>query len=160
MNELTEKIAKNSKVILILSKVARIILYVMAGITIAMLTASFLQLPNPLFTIFGKPVYLYDLTEGMTMKAFQVELAEALVQIGVAVALLFIVSDLFRHIQTSASPFNETTVRKLKAMGIMLGVVVFINNGYLGVVVAFIGYALALIFQYGGLLQQQVDETL
>lgn len=160
MNELTEKIAHQSKVILILAKVARIILYVMAGLTVTLLASSFLNLPDPLFTLFGVPVKLYDLTGGQTLKAAQVEMLQALIQIGLAEALLYLVSDLFRHIQSSATPFTDAAVKKLKAMGIMLGVVVFIDNGYLGVVVAFIGYALALIFQYGSELQRQADETL
>lgn len=160
MNELTAKIAKQSKIILILAEVARIILYVMIGLDLTALVGSYLNLPDPLFTLFGCPVRLMELTGGETLSQARINMVEELIQIALALKLLFMTSALFERIQASETPFTLDIVKKMKAMAIMLGVVVAVDNGYLGVVIAFVVYAFAMIFEYGGELQKQVDETL
>ena len=161
MEELTAKIAKQSKVVLILAQVARIILYVMAGIAVAALIGSFLEIGEPAFVLFGKPIYwMGDIAEGMTPEAFRVSLVETLIQIGLALALLFQVSGLFKRIEQAETPFTQEAIKKMKSLAIMLGVIIGLDNGYLGVVMGFVVYAFAMMFEYSAELQKQVDETL
>ena len=160
MSELTKKIAKQSKIVMIMAEVARIILYVMLGLTIAAFVSSFFDANQPAFYVFGKPVLFMQLTNGQTVEQARVQYVETMVQIGLALALLFMVSALFARIRDSETPFTTNIVKRMKAIGVMLGIVIFVDNGYLGVVVAFIIYAFAMIFEYGGELQHQVDETL
>lgn len=160
MSELTLRIAKQSKVVLILAKVARIILYVMLGLCVAAFACTYLDGEVPLLVLFGKPIYVLDITEGLAPAPARLNLVEAIVQIALAQALLYMVSALFRRIDDSRSPFTAEVVRRMKAIGVMLGVIVAIDNGYLGLVLAFVVYAFAMIFEYGGELQRQVDETL
>ena len=160
MSELTKKIADQSKVVLILAKVARIILYVMLGVTIVGLACTYMDMDTPVFVLFGKPILVLDLTEGLPLDQARINLVETIVQIGLAQALLYMVTALFERIRSSNSPFTADIVKRMKAIGVMLGVVVCIDNGYLGVVIAFVVYAFAMIFEYGGELQRQVDETL
>ncbi|MDD3335859.1 MAG: hypothetical protein PHI98_10150 [Eubacteriales bacterium] len=160
MNQTASKIVSQSKTITILATVARIILYVAAGITVVSLVGSYLNITGPVLVLFGKPVYMIDLSEGMTMEAWRVQLVEALVQIGLAQALLYLTDSLFKRIGSSTTPFTAEIVKKMKSLGVLLGLVIAIDNGYLGVVVGFVIYAFAMIFEYGGELQKQVDETL
>lgn len=131
-----------------------------AGFTVALLVGSYFDHPAPLLVLFGQPICFADLQEGISVEAFRVELVQTLVEIGLSQALLYLTSSLFRRIRTSETPFTPEVIKKLKTMGIMLGVIIAVDNGYMGVVIGFVVYAIALIFQYGGELQQQVDETL
>lgn len=160
MNATMENIVKQSKVVMILCEVARIILYVMLGLALVALVGSFFNYPDPLFIVFGVPVRMIELTKGMTVEAARVDLVESIVQICLALALLFITSDLFRLIHTSENPFGKDVVKKMKTVAVLLGVTIAIDNGYLGVVIGFVIYAFAMIFDYGRELQKQVDETL
>ncbi len=72
-----------------------------------------------------------------------------------------IFGSIFTAIQKSASPFDETVIKKLKVTFILISVVTlfFIGLGE-GVIVGVTCWAIYTIFQYGGILQKQSDETL
>ncbi|MDD3410418.1 MAG: hypothetical protein PHY12_06380 [Eubacteriales bacterium] len=163
MTDLKAEIAKKSNVVLILAKVARVIIYVSLGLCVAGIVDLLLTGAN--YDIEIKGIHIYpllqaDLHTGASKEDLVWRIVEAMLQLGVAQALLYLITSVFRHISESETPFTDSVVRSLKTMAVLLGAVLFIDNGYLGVVVAFVVYAIALIFEYGGQLQRQVDETL
>ena len=170
MNALAEKIARQSKVILILAKVARIILFVLLGLTLFLLISTWMPGDQPIFRLGGTEVFATIplkvlLGEDVFNTARQladmrVNLSEQLVLFGLAQAMLYLVTKLFTRIRESENPFTEGIVKAMKSLGILLGLVIGISNTILGVVIAFVVYAFAMIFQYGAELQHQVDETL
>ena len=170
MRELTVKIAHQSKVILILAKVARIILFVLLGLTILMLISTWVPGDQPIFSIGGTEVFAtiplrtllgtqaYDQVKQLVDT--RIDLSVQMVTLILALVMLKIVTRLFTRIRESENPFTQGVVKAIKGLAVMLGLLVGINNSILGVVVAFVLFTFALIFQYGLELQTQVDETL
>ncbi|MDD2649012.1 MAG: hypothetical protein PHI27_02100 [Eubacteriales bacterium] len=157
---LKERIAAQSKTIIIMAKVARIILYVMLGIFGTMLAASLISPDASIIKIFGLDIKLYSLMGRETIPEMQEQLVKSIIMIGLSQALLYFVTALFTKISESDTPFTLDIARRIKTIGILLGVAIALDNIYLGIVVAFVVYAIALIFSYGAELQRQVDETL
>lgn len=170
MSELAQKIARQCKVILVLAKVTRIILYVLLGLTILLLISTWVPGDQPIFRIGGTEVFatiplksllgtgFYDQVKQLV--DYRIDLSIQLVTFILAQVMLKMVTRLFTHIRESESPFTESVVKSIKALAILLGLVIGINNSILGLVIAFVIFTFALIFQYGMELQNQVDETL
>ena len=70
------------------------------------------------------------------------------------------ITRLFTLIRESKGPFTADIAKPMKAFAVALGLIVAIQNTILGIVVALVIFAFALIFEYGAQLQNQVDETL
>lgn len=170
MNPLVRKIAHQSEVILVLAKVARIILYVLLGLSILLLISTWVPGDQPILKIGGIQVYATIplrslLGSGIagqvkSLTDFRIDLSAQMVAFVLAQVMLRMVTKLFTRISESKSPFTEDVVKIIKALAILLGLVVGVDNSILGIVIAFVIYTFALIFQYGAELQNQSDETL
>ena len=171
MSEWSAKIAKTSKVVLILAKVARIVLYVLLGLTLFLLVSTWVPGDAPLLRIGGTEVYLtvplktllgVEAADGVrrTLTDIRLDLGAQMVSFILAQVMLQLVTRLFTDISESENPFTPGIIKTLKTLAVLLGLVVAVQNTLLGVVVAFTVFAFALIFEYGGELQHQVDETL
>ncbi len=171
MSELTQKIARTSSVILILAKIARILLDIVLGVTVFLLISTWFPGDKPLLTFGNTEVYAtmplkallgVDLAGDVAaqLAALRLNIAGQLVTFILAQVMLRLVTRLFTRIQQSESPFTADVAKTMKALAILLGLVVAIQNTIVGVVIAFAIFAFALIFEYGGELQNQVDETL
>ena len=170
MSELSQKIARQTKVILILAKAARIILYVLLGLSILLLISTWVSRDNPIFKLGGTEVFamiplrsllgtkIYDQVRQLV--DYRIDLSVQLVTLILAQVMLGMVTKLFTRIRESQNPFTEGIVKGIKGLAIILGLIVGINNSILGVVIAFVIFTFALIFQYGMEQQNQVDETL
>ena len=170
MQELTQKIARQSKVVLILAKVARILLYVLLALTILLLISTWVPGDNPIFTIGGTQVFatiplrsllgtqVYDQVKQLV--DYRIDLSLQLAGFILAQVMLGMVTKLFTRIRESENPFTPGVIKGIKGLAIMLGLVVGFGNTILGLVIAFVIFTFALIFQYGMELQTQVDETL
>ena len=170
MNPLVRKIARQSEVILVLAKVARIILYVLLGLSILLLISTWVPGDQPILKIGGIQVYATIplrslLGSGIagqvkSLTDSRIDLSAQMVAFVLAQVMLRMVTKLFTRIRESKSPFTEDVVKIIKVLAILLGLVVGVDNSILGIVVAFVIYTFALIFQYGAELQNQSDETL
>jgi len=171
MSEWTVKIAKQSKIILILAKVARIVLFVALGATVFLLISTWVPGDMPLLRIGGTDVFLTvplktllgaETAEGVTrsLESFRLDLGVQLLSFVLAQIMLRLVTRLFTGIRESENPFTPGIIKTLKTLAVLLGLVVAVQNTLLGVVITFTVFAFALIFEYGGELQHQVDETL
>lgn len=171
MNELTQKIARQSKIILILAKIARIILYVVLGVTIFLLISTWVPGDQPIFRLGGTEVFAtmplktllgVGLAEGLAQQlpSLRLDLIGQLFAFILAQVMLHLVTKLFTRIRESENPFTADVVKSMKALAILLGLVIGVENTIVGVVIAFVIFAFAMIFQYGAELQHQVDETL
>lgn len=171
MSELSEKIRRQSEIVLILAKVARIVLYVAFGFTLYLLVSTWIPGEMPLLRIGGMDVYLtvpqsvllgdvlgVDLTRELS--ALRLDLGAQLLSFVLAQVMLRLVTRLFTHIRESETPFTPAAVKQLKTLAVLLGLIIGVQNTLVGVVVCLAVFAFALIFQYGGELQTQVDETL
>jgi hypothetical protein len=170
MDTLVQKIARQSSVVLVLAKVARIILYVLLGLSILLLVSTWTPGDQPILQIGNMKVYatiplksllgtkLYD--EAKSLVDYRIDLSAQVAAFILAQVMLRMVTRLFTRIRENKSPFTEDVVKAIKALAILLGLVVGIDNGILGIVIAFVIYTFGLIFQYGAELQNQADETL
>ncbi len=157
---LKERIADQSKTIIIMAKVARVLLYVMLGFAIASIVVSFLPPEASVLRIFGKDFKLFDILGDESLAQMRETMVKEIIAIGISQAILYMLTALFTRIQQSESPFTSEIANKIKTIGILLGVAIALENIYLGIIVAFVVFAIALIFSYGAELQRQVDETL
>ena len=171
MNELTAKIAQQSKIILTLAKVARMILYVVLGLTSFLLISTWVPGDKPIFKLGDMQVYATLPLKTLLGDSVSVEVTKALAPLRLNLAgqlaafimaqvMLSMVIRLFTRIRENGNPFTADVAKPMKAFAILLGLVIGIENTILGVVIAFVIFAFALIFQYGAQLQTQVDETL
>lgn len=171
MNTLTEKIAKKCSVILLLARITRIVLYIILGFTVFMLISTWFSGDEPILKIGDIQVYatvplrnLFGVDFGadvtQTVPNLRLQLASQLFAYVVSQILLVRIIRLFTLIRDSKDPFTANIARPMKALAILLGLVIAVQNTILGVVVALVIFAFALIFQYGAELQNQVDETI
>jgi hypothetical protein len=170
MNPLVQKITHQSEVILVLAKVARIILFVLLGLSILLLISTWAPGDQPILKIGGIQVYATIPLKSLlgsgiagqvkSLTDFRIDLSAQVAAFVLAQVMLRMVIKLFTRIRESKSPFTEDVVKIIKVLAILLGLVVGVDNSILGVVIAFVIYTFALIFQYGTELQNQSDETL
>lgn len=171
MNAYPEKITRQSKVILILAKITRIILYVVLGAAVFMLVSTWASGGKPVFKIGNTEVFVTIPLEKLLgvewgaetirqLADFRLELTAQIFALAVSQVMLTIIIRLFTRIMENKEPFAGNVVRSIKAFAVLLGVVIAVQNTILGVVVALSIFAFAMIFQYGAQLQKQVDETL
>ena len=164
MSELSEKIRRQSEIVLILAKVARIVLYVAFGFTLYLLVSTWIPGETPLLRIGGMDVYLtvpqsvllgdvlgVDLSRELS--ALRLDLGAQLLSFVLAQVMLRLVTRLFTHIRESETPFTPAAVKQLKTLAVLLGLIIGVQNTLVGVVVCLAVFAFALIFQYGGELQ-------
>lgn len=84
----------------------------------------------------------------------------AFVTASVAVVFWMLVS-IFKMVAESNTPFTVNILKRLKAVFIMVTVIATLASGIgLGVIVGCIGWSLYSIFDYGFVIQQEIDETL
>ena len=170
MNVITQTIAKQSKVILVLAKIAGILLYVMIGLTVFTLLSTLTANGLPIFRLGDTEVYAtiplqtllgVELSgDASRLASLRTELFVQLLSFILARVMLYKVKTLFTRIRESKDPFTADVVKPMKAFAVLLGLVIGIQNMILGAVVALAIYAFTLVFQYGAQLQTQVDETL
>jgi len=172
MSELTAKIARQSKTVLMLARVARIILYVVLGTMVFLLISTWLPGDQPIFRLGNTEVFatiplqrLLGVDGGaeelaQRLPAMRTDLCVQLLAFVLAQLLLYRVTRLFTRIRECKDPFTADVIKPMKAVAILLGLLIGVENTVLGVVIAFVIYAFAMIFQYGAELQNQVDETL
>ncbi len=172
MDSITQKIIKQSKVILVLAKVTRIILYVVIGVTVFMLISTWVGSDQPIFSFGNTKVYatipvrvllgvdIVDSENTDQIASMRVDLFAQLLGFILSQVMLKKITGLFTHILESKDPFTAEAAKPMKVFAVLLGVIIGVQNTILGVVVALVIYAFAMIFEYGALLQTQVDETL
>ena len=171
MNTIASQIAKRSRVILILTKVTRILLYVLIGLTVLLLASTWVSADAPIFQIGKTKVYasvpmqaLLGLKTGTVdarqVSDLRVQLVAQLVAFCLSQVMLRKIARLFTLIRESKDPFTADIAKPMKAFAVALGLIVAIQNTILGIVVGLVIFAFALIFEYGAQLQTQVDETL
>lgn len=84
----------------------------------------------------------------------------AVVMAAVAAVFWMMVS-IFKMIAESNTPFTIDILKRLKAVFIIVAVIAVIVSGLgTGVIVGCIGWSLYTIFDYGFVIQQEIDETL
>ena len=171
MNALTEKIARNSKVILVLAKVTRILLYIVLGLTVFLLVSTWVSSDEPIFKIGNTEVFAsiplqkllgvnFGFDTAQQFSNLRFSLVRQMAAFLLAQIMISRIIRLFTLISESKDPFSADVARPMKAIAILLGIIISVENTILGVVVALTIFAFALIFQYGAELQNQVDETL
>ena len=162
MDEIRAKIRRQSKTILILAKVGRIMTCIVLGVSI--ITLVLYQFPPDLPLLSFGSVNVYPLTVlnggGRPEPGVVKELVLAIIQSGLMLAVLYRVTAVFQQLRQDGAPFAPGISKSIKGMAILCGVCFAASNGFLGVLIAFIIYVIAVIFDYGALLQQEADETL
>ncbi len=171
METLTAKIARQSNVILVLAKITRILLYIVLGVSVFLLISTWTASDQPLLRIGNTSVYAtiplqnllgvnFDADTAEKLSTLRFTLARQLAAFVLAQVMIARIIRLFTLIRDSKDPFSADVARPMKAIAILLGIIISVQNTILGVVVALTIFAFALIFQYGAQLQNQVDETL
>ncbi len=184
MNEAQIRIQTNSKAMVVVIKVLRIILFFIIGFEVAGLIwyliaphTDFLQLDGNIRVI--SPL---NSVQGLSTGEILIALGKAIFQQGVILAVLFIAGSIFETIQNSHSPFVAGIAKRMKIISLLLlfasifspfgiNLTNFLNSAELESVlqlagltgtlaVAGICYCFAIIFDYGYTLQQENDETL
>ena len=79
-----------------------------------------------------------------------------------AIAIVFwMLVTIFKMIAESNTPFTVNVLNRLKTIFIMVTVIAVLSSGLgMGVIVGCIGWSLYSIFDYGFVIQQEIDETL
>jgi|GEM_PF-4248885 len=171
MDTITRTIAKQSKGILVLVKITSILLFVLIGITAFILLSTWVTAELPILRLGNTDVFAaiplqtllgveFDVENASRMTSLRVDLCLQLLRFIFSLVMLYKIRSLFTRIRESKDPFTADVVKPMKTFAILLGLIIGIQNMILGVVVALVIYTFALIFQYGGELQTQVDETL
>lgn len=171
MDAFSEKIIRQSKVILVLARITRVLLYVVLGVAIVALVSTWVSDGLPIFKIGNTEVYAaipIGKLLGVELSAqtlerladLRIQLAAQIAAFAVSQVMLSIIIRLFTRLQETRNPFAGDVVRSIKSFAVLLGVVIAVQNTILGVVVALVVFAFAMIFQYGAQLQKQIDETL
>lgn len=79
-----------------------------------------------------------------------------------AVSIIFwMLVGIFKEIGKSNTPFTVSVLKRVKAIFIMAVVIAVFSSGLgMGVIAGCIGWSLYSIFDYGFVIQQEIDETL
>jgi len=171
MNTISQRIVKQSKVILVLARVTRIVVYVVIGCMALLLASTWMPAEQPLFRLGKTAVYaavplktLFGLEIGAEWEArvasLRVDIVLQLLTFILSQIMLYKITGLFTKIHESKDPFTANAAKPMKAFAVLLGLIIGIQNTILSVVIALVIYAFALIFEYGEQLQTQADETL
>lgn len=171
MNTLTAKIAQQSKVILILVKIARILVSIAIGIVALLLFSTWIPSDEMIFRLGNTKVFASVPVQNLLgldirvetaqeVSAMRVELIVQLLALILSQVMLVKIARLFSVIRDNGNPFTADIAQPMKAFAVLLGLLIGVQSSILGIVVALVIFAFALIFQYGAQLQNQVDETL
>lgn len=164
---ISKNIQEQSKTILTLCKVARILLYVAMVIVIGLFIATFCYGENQAILGWhlsdGTPITAAEFARSFDVAEIgdlRIELMQVFIYHILALVMLKAVTKLFELIKNSENPFTAQIVKVMKTVAIVLGIVVGFDSLVVGLVVGFAVYAFAMIFEYGQDLQKQADETL
>lgn len=170
MKAFAEKIERQSRVILVLATVARVLLFVLLGLSVLLMISTWVSDDRPIFSLGSVRVYAavplsyllgVDLgVDSAALSRVRLELAGQMAAFVLALILLKKIIRLFTRIRDSRDPFTADVIRLMKVFAVFLGLIVALQNTIVGVVVALAVFAFALIFEYGAELKNQVDETL
>jgi hypothetical protein len=171
MNTLPEKIGKQSRVILVLAKITRILLYVILGVAVFALISTWISGETPIFKLGNTEVYAtlplgwlfgveLNAETARQLADLRADLAVQIFAIALSQIMLTMIIRIFSRIRDNKDPFEGNVIRPMKSFAALLGLVIAVQNLILGTVVALSVFAFAMIFQYGAQLKTQVDETL
>ena len=171
MQQFTEKIAQQSKVILIFAKITRILLYVALSVTVFLLISTWISDGSPIFKMGNTEVYMtiplgrilgveLGAQTARQLADLRMQLFGQLFAFIVSLIMLTRITRMFKRIRDTGHPFTAEVVKSMKVFAVLLGLVIAVQNTIVGVVVALVIFAFAMIFQYGAQLQNQADETL
>ncbi len=190
MNDTQTKIEKSARIADIVLKIARILGWIVIACMILLLGAAAViygiagpQLFADIFTSENATVLAADgetiLTVGMIPGLIALFSIVSFVYMGLFMAILIFAGKIFSGIRKTLLPFTEENAKHLKTIAILIAVIsvvpAFIEAigeaiiGFSmdmfyfsieGLVLAFVVYSLAHIFEYGLNLQEQADETL
>ena len=129
-------------------------------------------------SIFGKTftVYApYSFTDDLSVNGFEfvnklniesvnvkaaVNCIVAMCVVGVVLAAIIIIRDLFKKIEESDTPFTEEIAKQIKITGIVVSILVLTESVGIAAIVALSFWCFACVFEYGVELQKHEDETL
>lgn len=75
--------------------------------------------------------------------------------------LFWMLVKVFKLIAKSETPFTQAILKRLKAVFILISIFLALINGIgAGIITACIGWSIYTIFDYGFVIQQEIDETL
>lgn len=183
MNELQEKIRKTSHGLEIFLKIMRVCCFVGIGFAVVgIITIVFIpETINQSFVIFGVSVKSI-FPEGIDINVTLCEMIVGIVQVSILLPCLYWGGNIFHDISISYSPFDKKHTIRMRKIAISLLLMGFIPkivenvltevllNGmnlvfssYINIpyiLVAVVLFCTSFIFDYGRLLQEQVDQTL
>lgn len=178
-----------SRIIVSLLKVSRIVLSIVIGFELSGLIwylvssySGFLQLDNIIHLESGMRVIMPFSFDVLSSRDGMTAFITTVVQQGLILAMLYIVTSIFNTIQESHSPFVPGIAKKMKVISILVllaNVSTPISSNFLHIpssaeleslfsitdalgtfVIAGIFYCFAVVFEYGLKLQQESDQTL
>ena len=172
MSKILDAFLKIGAIVLIMFVVlAMLMIFTVPSLDVVKFESGFLSFSG----LWGNSSFIGN-TEGL-----QAAMILGMLNSGVAAAILFVASFIFKGISCERTPFTQKNSKRLKIISLllvalgavvpplqMLLVLVFINHAaeiYFSInighfVFAAMFYCLALIFEYGAELQRESDETL
>ena len=167
MNKETKlaNLQKTSKVFAVISRILEIVSYVGAGISAASIIALYTNTKYMGVKIDGTDqidnffMFLSNIfDENTAWTIFLIVLAVLLVLTGLVMRK---VGDLFRNINKNYSPFVPENVKLIKIIGIYAAIMALIEVGIVpAVLLGFLLWGVALLFDYGCELQTESDEII
>ena len=179
MNMQKEKVLKMSKTMDRALKIAGIVLILMIAAK-GVLLSPFVSLDYLSGTIVITDIWGVNIPRNSDINVFRVSMLITMFRSGAMAAILFIASFIFSDINREATPFTKKISSKIKIISLLLiatelllspiellsmmavmpevNIAISFNLG--SIIVAVIFFCLALVFEYGGLLQKESDEIL
>lgn len=181
MSEKLERLKKLGKAGYIILKIMRITAYVAIGLLVSSL--AWLAVAGDLDPVAMQHITIYPPLSSVPQGAGEiirlvVRVSEALVACVLMSFALYYIGGVFKSIKSSESPFEKENVKRIKKAAVYVGLMAFIPqivassiaalvgnrtsvaSGGVAIVVAFLFFFLAYVFDYGAELQREADETL
>ena len=176
MNDTQTKIEKSARIADIVLKIARILGWILIGMLVLLIGAVVV-----IYGIAGPEAFNeWILSDGSSFpEIFAVFSIESLAYMGFIMGILIVAGKIFSDIRKTLLPFTKDNAQHLKTIALLIalisvipGLIEMIGAAIIGVsmemftisieglVLAFVVYSLAHIFEYGLELQEQADETL
>ncbi|SMF86587.1 hypothetical protein SAMN05661091_3439 [Paenibacillus uliginis N3/975] len=176
------KIQRSSKLLAICLKILRIVVFIAVGVEIsaiiwlAAVSEDVISTTIGSIHIFSPIVNTADYSKSELIAQFCVNITKQ----SIVIAMLFLAGAIFKDISREYTPFAAKQTKRLKAISklmVLLAIIpasveilmmqilaptvkVYVSFELSFILVAVVFFCLAQIFDYGGVLQQQSDETL
>lgn len=99
--------------------------------------------------------------KGMVAEALGVSTLSMAASLAIFVVVLFMIMNVFKMIENSDTPFDESIMKKIKTVFGLITIVVFFSVGLGAAVLVGVGFwSMYCILDYGYVLQKEADETL